>query len=302
MRVAVVGCGGIGTYAGAVVSRLEGTTVIYCARAPAQDIVVETSHERFHGCGEVITSPLQAGEVDLVILATKAHDTLSTAPWLTALCGASTHVLVLQNGVEQEERVQPLAPGRAIVPAIVWYGAQCTAPGRVRLTLAGDVTVPDTEVGRWVAECLDSPRLPVTASPRFERERWTKFVHNVTSNSLTTILDVPVNRLPWIDEARILLEQLVEECREVAAAAGVVLPAALATSVCRKFASFDDGVRSSTQVDREAGRPLEYDAIIGAVVRLGTRFGVRTDTARVLLLLLRAMSEDLAARQADRAR
>lgn len=302
MRVAVVGCGGIGTYAGAVVSQLESTTVVYCARAPVDEIVADTSRERFRGYGEIVTSPEQAGEVDLVILATKAHDTSSTAPWLTALCGESTRVLVLQNGVEQEDRVQPLAPGRAIVPAVVWYGAQRSAPGRVRLTLPGDVTVPDTEAGRWVVESLNSPRLPFKTSPHFECERWTKFVHNVASNSLTTILDVPVNRLPRIGEARILLEQLVEECREVAAAAGVVLPATLAASVCRKFASFDDGVRSSTQVDREAGRPFEYDAIIGAVVRLGNRFGIRTDTARVLLRLLRAMSEDLESRQADRAR
>ena len=289
----MVGCGGIGTFAGAVVSHLPGAEVFFCARGPIEEIVVKTPSDEFAGHAEILTRPDQGVEVDLVILATKAQDTASAGPWLAALCGLRTPVLVLQNGVEHVERVHPLVPGRPIIPAIVWFGAQRTSPGHVQLTLAGDVTVPATKTGCRVAQLLDSPRLQFRASPAFQLELWTKFVHNVASNSLTTILDVPVNRLPFIPEARVLMELLIEECRAVARAMGTDLPDGLATAVAERFASFDDGVLSSTQVDRGAGRPMEYDAIVGAVVRLGARLGIRTDTARVLLLLLTAISQGM---------
>jgi 2-dehydropantoate 2-reductase len=43
--------------------------------------------------------------------------------------------------------------------------------------------------------------------------------------------------------------------------------------------------------DRLAGRPLEYDAIYGAVVRAGARHGIPTPLSETMAALLAAMSD-----------
>jgi 2-dehydropantoate 2-reductase len=48
--------------------------------------------------------------------------------------------------------------------------------------------------------------------------------------------------------------------------------------------------------DRLAGRPLEVDALTGALVAVGERHGIATPLNRTLLTLLRAVSDANAAR------
>ena len=73
------------------------------------------------------------GSVDLVVLAVKATQNEEAAGWLERLCDEHTIVAVLQNGVEQVDQVQPLCPSSAVVPGIVWYGAETQPEGWVRL-------------------------------------------------------------------------------------------------------------------------------------------------------------------------
>ena len=97
----------------------------------------------------MLTDPAGAGgRADWVLLAVKAHQTAGAAPWLDALAGPGTTVVVLQNGVEQRELVEPLAHGAAVLPAIVWVPAEVVAPGRVRQRGPVELTVPDGAEGR----------------------------------------------------------------------------------------------------------------------------------------------------------
>ena len=70
--------------------------------------------------GPVHDDPAAAEHVPWVLLAVKTHQTAGALRWLERLCGAGTVIAVLQNGVEHEALVAPLAGPANVLPAIVW--------------------------------------------------------------------------------------------------------------------------------------------------------------------------------------
>ena len=65
------------------------------------------------------------------------------APWLEALTGADTRVIVAQNGVEQVERVSPFVGDAEVLPAVVYCGSELIAPGHIRHYARGLLFVPE---------------------------------------------------------------------------------------------------------------------------------------------------------------
>jgi 2-dehydropantoate 2-reductase len=85
-----------------------------------------------------------------------------------------------------------------------------------------------------------------------------------------------------------LAEAILRECYAVGRAEGADLPDDAIAGVVASFAKLDDRGGTSMLYDRLAGRPLEHDALYGAVVRAGERHGIATPTHAVLSTLLSA--------------
>jgi 2-dehydropantoate 2-reductase len=287
--VAVVGAGSVGGFFAAQ-ARVAGNPVTLCARTGFDMLVVETGGEEITVDASVHTDPSEVGVHDWVLLAVKAHQTAATADWLEALCGSSTVVAVLQNGVEHRERVEPLVEGAEVLPAVVRYGGEAIAPGRVRHYTYGVLTVPDSKAGRRLVELFEGSEAQVKLTKNFDQEAWSKLVTNVAANAIPaiTLQRFPVFRRPEVAE---LAEALMMECITVAGAAGIEVPTGLARSEVERLAGLPDHVGSSMLYDRLAGRSLEYDALNGAVVRIGERHGVTAPLNRAMVALLGAISE-----------
>ena len=137
LRIAVVGLGSIGGVAAACLAAAGRHEVVACARRPLPRLVLERPGGEDDVALNALTDPAQAAPVDWVLLATKAQDTPSAAPWLAHLCRPSTRVAVLQNGIDHAARVAPLAGGATVVPAIVYYNGERLGADRVRLRHTG---------------------------------------------------------------------------------------------------------------------------------------------------------------------
>lgn len=288
--VAVVGAGSVGGFFAAQ-ARQAGNQVTLCVRTGFDQLVVETGGEEITVDASVHTDPAEVGFHDWVLLAVKAHQTAATADWLKALCCPSTVVVVLQNGVEHRERVEPLAQGAEVLPAVVRYGGEAIEPGRVRHYTYGVLTVPEGGTGRRLVELFGGSAAQVRLTENFERDAWSKLVTNVAANGIPaiTLQRFPVFRRP---EVAALAEALMMECIAVAGAAGIEVASELARSEVKRLAGLPDHVGSSMLYDRLAGRSLEYDALNGAVVRIGERHGVPAPLNRAMVALLAAISDE----------
>jgi 2-dehydropantoate 2-reductase len=304
--VAVVGAGAIGSFFAAYLIEAGQSDVTLCARRPFDWLVVESERwgETVRSSPRVVTDPSRAvlelgGRVEWVLLATKAHQTQGAADWLRALVGPTTIVVVLQNGVEHLDRVRPLVPaGTRVMPAVVYAGAEMVAPGHAVHRTNGFFHVPARDDAQGITlrdgERLDalfaSERNFVRPTEDFVTVAWEKLCANVAANGVTalTMRRMDVVRRPDVSE---VLGMLLAECIAVGRAEGAHLPDVFGDRVREHQAAFPDAAGTSMLYDRLAGRPMEEDAIYGAVVRAGRRHGIGTPVTGTVLALLAAISE-----------
>lgn len=287
----MVGPGAIGAAFAACAVEAGRRDLIVCGRRPLGGLVVTRD-----GCDPVVidvpvlTDPADAGgTVPWVLLAVKAHQTEGARAWLDVLAGPGSVVVVLQNGVEHQQRVGPLANGATMLPAVVRCPAEATAPGRVRLRGRPRLSVPAVPAGRALASLLRGGA-QVDLVEDFTTEAWRKLCVNAVAGGLMALAGRRAGMFRDPDMAR-LARDLAAECLAVARAEGANLPDHFADTIAADLAALPSDRGSSILLDREARRPLEWDARNGVIRRLAARHAIPTPVSDVIVPLLAAASD-----------
>jgi 2-dehydropantoate 2-reductase len=290
--VAVVGLGSIGGVVAGLLQSADRSDVVACVREPLERLTVERSGESIEVPLRTLTDPADATPVDWVLLATKAHQSASAAPWLARLCGSATRVAVLQNGIDQAARLAPFVGAATVVPAIVYYNGERLARDRVRYRTAGthDLAVRDDADGRAFGELLDGTGLRILFSDDFETLGWRKLLINAVANPVTalTLQRQAVFRRPDIHA---LCLAVLDEAVAVARADGAKLAPDEAERTMATLLTYAPELGTSMYFDRLAGRPFEVEALTGAIVAAGERLAIPTPLNAMFLTLLRAVAD-----------
>jgi 2-dehydropantoate 2-reductase len=285
MRIHVLGTGALACFFGARLARVAEVTLIGTwtegIRAIAKGgIVLENSHgeEAFAAKAVRLGTPLDGG--DLVLVLVKAWQTDRVARDVPALTARDGHVLTLQNGLGNAEKL-----GTRALLGVTEQGATLVAPGRVRPSGDGptDIAGPDSLAAVFRSAGLDARAVDPARGASLA---WGKLAVNAGINALSAILRVPNGQLLARPEALALLERAADEVGEVAHAKGIALPFPDAAAEARRVARATASNHSSMLQDVLRGAPTEIDAINGAVVREGARLGVPTHANETLLRLL----------------
>jgi 2-dehydropantoate 2-reductase len=241
------------------------------------------------------------GTFRVVLLTVKSWDTAAMTFAVEKRLASDGHVLSLQNGLGNLERVAAIVGARRVLGGRVIFGAELLAPGRVRVTVeAAPVLIgsPDPHdvarvaaAARWAAALADAG-VPARGTPAIVAELWAKALYNAALNPMGALLGVPYGHLPADRDARAVMDDVLHEAFAVARAADVGLPWPDADAYGRRF--YGDlvpstaGHRSSMLQDLERGRPTEIDAINGYLVQQGERHGVATPVNATLARVMRA--------------
>ncbi len=296
--IAVVGLGSIGGIIAAALRAADRHDVIACVRKPIGHLTLERGDETVEVALRTLIDPAQAAPVQWVLLCTKVHHTPSVVPWLAKLCDAQTSVAVLQNGIGHAERLAPYVNGAKIIPIIVYYNGERLAPDRVRFRLAGesDLVVPEDKDGRDFAALLDGTQMRILFSDDFHTLAWRKLLINAAANSITALTQQrqAVLRRPDMKE---LCLAILAEAEAVARADGAKLRSDEAAQIMATLMTYPSDAGTSMYFDRLAGRPLEIEAITGAVVAAAERHLIPVPINRALLTLLRAVSDSAESRR-----
>ena len=289
MKIAIVGVGSVGTLFAAHLIQTGRARVIACVRSPIERVRVETDGSAIDVPVESLHEPERAEPVDWVLLATKTYDTQSTAPWLQRLCAPTTRVAVLQNGVDHEARVQPLAGPAVVVPAIVHANSEYLSRGHVRQRRPGtDLAVPNNSHGQCFANLFAGSGVRVSLEDDFTTAAWCKLLLNAAANPLTALTQRKLDVLREPETGRLAL-QILEEAAEVGRAEGARLDSNVAAEILDRLAQYPPGTGTSMLQDRLAGRPLEFEALTGVIVRKANQHGIPAPVNTRILELLRAL-------------
>ena len=293
ITVAIVGLGGIGGGIAGSLAAASRHEIVACTRRPLKRFVLERPEGTVEIPLRAIADPSAATPVDWVVLCTKTHETASTAPWMAQLCSSSTRVAVLQNGIDHAARVKPLTRDAVVVPALVYYNGERLAADRVRIRHAGeyDLVVSDDPDGRAFAQLLDGTSLRVVPSADFTTLKWRKLLINAVANPITA-LTLQRQAVLRRDDVRALCLEILDEAVAVACADGARLADDdAAQTIATALLTYAPELGTSMYFDRLAGRPLEVEALTGAIVAAGERRGIATPLNRALVALLRAVSD-----------
>ncbi|MFF7973474.1 2-dehydropantoate 2-reductase [Streptomyces sp. NPDC007905] len=290
--VAVLGPGGTGGLLAALLSR-AGHRVVCLAREATADTLRNTGIQvRSRQFGD-FTAPVEADTelrepVDACLVTVK-HTTLDTA--LTRVPPAvlgDALVVPLLNGVEHPAALRARCRPDRVAPGVIRVESTRVTPGViehgspfVEIDLAGD-GVPRSR--------LDSLAAVLTAAGATSRvledevaALWAKMTFLAPFALLTTRYGLPLGEART--RHREELESLVAETTAVSRACGAPADPAQALS---RFDAFPPSAKSSMQRDAEAGRPLELDAIGGALLRAADRHSVPVPVTTRLVTELRA--------------
>ena len=287
-RVAIVGSGAIGCYVAGELAR-AGRDVTLCVRTPIERLrIVDKTGERDVSM-PVVTNPDEVAPVRWLLVTTKAQDVPGAAGWLRALAGPETVTVVVQNGVDHEERVRPfLQDASPVLPAVIYCAVERTGPGRVVHHGGARIVVPNGPHANELAALFAGSAFEVEQDPEFKTVAWRKLLSNAIVNPITALT---LRRMTVFRDERIqaLARGLFAEVVAVAQAAGATLTDADCEKVLAGYASMKSG-GSSMLYDRLAERPLEYEFISGAIVAAGERYGIPVPLNTVIMALAGAAS------------
>ena len=300
MKIAVFGAGAVGTFFGGLLVRGE-QDVCFVARGPQLD-ALRSGGIRIESLllGQidvpdvhVVERASEIGRADLVLVCVKSHHTAAIGEDVAAMLAGGGMAVTLQNGVESDEILAGCVGRERVIPGVVYVGATVERPGVVSHVAAGTIALgaPDgVDPARLPAirDVLAKSGQPVRVSDDIQRDRWRKLIWNAGFNTVSAITSLEPGELLAMPATRGLLRQVMREVVEVARARGVHL----------RDADVDDqitwteragAIRTSTTVDRERGREMEIDALIGVVVRQGRAHGVATPYSAAVHALLEAI-------------
>src|SRR5439155_15992178 len=211
----------IGGVTAALLQQAGGHELLLCTRRPISALTVETSDGVLEVQGTFVTDPIQAFEVDWVIVATKAYDVAGAAKWLEQLCSNGTPVAVLQNGVEHRERFAPYVPMEKILTVMVGCPTERHSPDSVQQRGVMHLKVPDNALGRDFVKLFVGTAADATTVPDFLSVVWRKLCFN-SAGVLSALVLQPAGVVRGEALGDVAL-QIIRECAAVARAEGANL-------------------------------------------------------------------------------
>ena len=295
-RIAVVGAGAVGGYFGGMFARAGAPTVFigrkhFADAVTSKGLVLDKSEglERIRARATVEISAIR--DCSLILFCVKANNTSSTAAQMARFVRPDATIVCLQNGVDNADRVRDAA-NVVPIPAVVYVAVSVPEPGRVKHLARGDLIIgPPSERTTHLADVFARAGIPCRVSDNIEGELWLKLLRNCALNAISALGHARYGQIAQSDDAKKLMEDIVDEVLAVARAARVVLPGvddresgmAAAMEIATQMAD----AFSSTAQDLSRGRPTEIDALNGYVARRGAELGVPVPVNHALFTLVK---------------
>lgn len=302
MRIVVVGAGGVGGYFGARLARAGADVTLVARGAHLEAIRKDGLRVRSSVEGEYTVAVTAVEKVqglppaDAVLLCVKSFDTEAAVEHVRPVVGAETPVLSLQNGVDNEGKIDAaLGPGHAL-GGVAYVFAGIEGPGVIAHTFAGRIVLGEldgrpTPRAERLRDAIAAAGVPVVLSHDIRRVLWEKYLMISAQAGLTGLTRCPIGVIRDTPETWRLYRTIVTELAALGRAAGVALPADAVETTLANAGQLAPHLSSSLHYDLVHGKRLELEALHGHAVRLGERLGVAMPTVFAVYAALKPFAE-----------
>jgi 2-dehydropantoate 2-reductase len=319
MKFLIAGAGAIGAYIGARMAQ-AGFDVTLFARGPHRGAMqehgvrIKSSEGDFVARPTIASSLEEVGPVDVVFLGVKAHGLPQLAPHLGPVLGPDTTLVSTQNGIPwwyfqgfggqwEGLRLERVDPGgvissaietKRVVGSIIYFATEIAAPGVIHHTEGNRITLgePDgtrSDRIRMLAESLIASGFRCPISTRIRQEIWVKVLGNASFNPVSALTRATLVQIARDPGTSSVIRSIMQEVEAVSHKLGMELP----VSIDQRIAGAEKVGEHKTSMlqDLEAGRPMELEALVGAVVDLGERVGLAMTSTRTVYHCTKLLSQ-----------
>jgi 2-dehydropantoate 2-reductase len=315
MKIAVVGCGAVGSYYGAMLSR-AGEAVHFLLRSDYEavrrnGVSIRSPQGDFNARPRAAHTPEEIGVCDLVMIALKTTANSEFPKLLPPLVGPQTAVLTLQNGLGNEEALAKIFPPTQILGGLCFVCLNRIAPGVIQHLDHGLIMLGEFQ--RWpeprthdIASMFKHAGVVCKVSDNLARAHWEKLVWNIPFNGLGVASAagyeamaaaagasvssrqpcLTTNQLLDSDKWEVLVRELMHEVIAAANALGHAIEPALADKMVERTRTMG-AYKASTILDFERGQLLEMESLFLEPLRQARGAGVPTPRLIALCEVLR---------------
>jgi 2-dehydropantoate 2-reductase len=326
MKICVIGAGAIGgllavrlAEAGEQVTVVDQGEHLQAIQRNGLKLLMADGSEHLTRSLEASAGLRDIGPQDVVILAVKTQVLPVIAPHLAGVMHDDTVIVPMQNGLpwwyfqkhggEHDGRsIECLDPDGTLAAhvdvdrllgCVVFPAGEIVSPGVIRHTEGnrfplGELDGSDSPRAQTLVQTFTNAGFKSFLLEDIRAEIWLKLIGNLSFNPISALTHATLVDICQYPPSRALAESLMEEAQAVANTLGITLR----VSIEKRIAGAENVGKHKTSMlqDVEAGRSLELEAIMGAVVELGRLTGVATpgiDAIYALVKLLdKTMRED----------
>jgi 2-dehydropantoate 2-reductase len=298
MRIVIVGAGAIGGFIAAALARAGEDVALVARGAHLEAIRRKGLHVGASDLGsfgvrlEAHHDVRSLGEFDVALLTFKAHQWGELLDQLSVLSRSKTKLVTLQNGVpfwyvrhpslesvDPRGRIGALFGDEQLIGGVVHVSGHIRDPGVVHQSGGTRYRIAalrqgqdETDVARELAGVFARAGLQAEIDADIRESVWYKLIGNAGLNPVSALRRATIHQMLSNPQMHREVRALMEEAVAVGHALGVVREIDIEARLT--YAARLTDVRTSMLQDLEAGRPLELDPILGAVIELGKRLGV----------------------------
>lgn len=301
MKIAVMGAGSVGGYLGAMLA-IAGNQVTLVARGTHlaainrsglrlitddRDLILRSPQDI-----TAVEDPAALGPMDLVLLTVKTYQTGQAVAAMSPLTGPETPVLCLQNGIDSYQEAANALGQAHVLPGAVYLEASVAQPGVVCQSgdvvrvVFGELDGSDSLRGRRIQDAFRAARIDAEFTQDVRKTLWSKFIFIATMAGVTSVSRRTMAQLMPETHWREVIIGCLREIDAVGRASGVDLAPGIVDQIIEYIDGSLDALSASMHADLLAGRPLELEALNGAVVRAGRASGTPTPINDVFYALL----------------
>ena len=297
MKIAVMGAGGIGGCYGGLLAQ-AGNDVTLIARGAHLAAIKEKGLQLIQPEADFTVAvaatddPSQVGPVDLVIFSVKAHQNSKAVPLIEPLIGEDTTILTIQNGVESADELGQDYSAERVLPGSAYLLSNIISPGVIKqLSLVPRVAFGESNGDRSqravaIRNSFCEANIEADLSDDISKALWSKMLYNSPANGMASAARLSPRDLIEYPHGAAMFRSAIQEVANVGTASGIPLGQDDVQGAMDLITARPMGARGSMQADLEAGRPLELEAIVGSVRRIGRKVNVPTPVFDMLYTLL----------------
>jgi 2-dehydropantoate 2-reductase len=327
VKIAVVGAGAIGGYLGGWLAA-SGEEVTFIARGANLEAIRARGMRVIGEDGAEVTAKgvlaceqmSEAGPQDIVLLTVKAHQVAAVAEDLQHLCHEQTTIVTMQNGIpwwyfqkhggefdgapvraaDPDGTIGRLIDANRVIGSVVYPAAHLTAPGVVEVVegrrfALGELDGSSSPRVQSISAALVKAGFKAPILDDIRSEIWLKVWGNLSFNPISALTHATLVDLLQFPLTRELSIEMMREAEVIAGKLGITFR----VGIERRIAGAEKvgAHKTSMLQDVEAGKAIEIEALVGAVVELGRLTSTPTPYIDAVYACARLLAQTLAAQK-----